>query len=69
MRTFEISGSGLYGVDVLYVAQPAVKALKGTQNTDPNQWPHPFFIHHKTADRRGVAAHTSALLYASVHYC
>jgi len=31
------------------------KPLKETQSTDPNQWPHPFFMHVQTLDGRDVA--------------
>ena len=34
---------------------------------DPNQWLQPFFIHHWTNDRRGIAPYTLALQHRYQH--
>jgi len=39
----------------------SVNALEGIQSTNRNQWPHPFFFHKWTPDRRGIAPFIPAL--------
>jgi len=63
----EISSTGFVGAGCPSCHPTnSVKVLKETQSTDPklgniSYWPHPFFIHNQSLERRGVAAFTPAV--------